>query len=171
MRGSPQAVAGLLALLLLAAGGCGYSFRGTLPEHIKTIAVPAFVNKTSEPAVANVVSRAVSDAFATSGRLRVTTPDRADSILHGEVVGYDIQSIAFDPRANVRQYRLVVTMNLRYSDLVQNRVVFERQGVQERAEFRVSSAVSETIVREESALRQAAREIARAVVAFTLDRF
>jgi hypothetical protein len=163
--------AGVLVALLLAAGGCGYSFQGTLPPHIASIAVPVFANRTPEPAVETILTRAVVDAFSTSGRLRVTTPERADSILNGEVTGYDIQSIAFDPRANVRQYRLVVTMNLRYRDLRENRLVFERLGLQEQAEFRVSAAVAETIVREETALRAAAQEIARAVVALTLERF
>lgn len=52
MRGTGRVPAlglGLLAVVL--AGGCGYSFRGNLPDHIKTVAVPVFTNKTAEPAV------------------------------------------------------------------------------------------------------------------------
>lgn len=171
MRRGLRTVAPLGAAAVLAAAACGYTFRGTLPEHIQTIAVPIFVNRTPEPAVENTITRAVVDAFATNGRLRVVTPERADSILEGEVTGYELQSIAFDPAANVRQYRLVVTMNLRFRDVRENKVLLQRSGFQERADFRVQGAVSETLVSEAAALRTAAVEIGRAVVSATLDRF
>jgi outer membrane lipopolysaccharide assembly protein LptE/RlpB len=155
----------------LALGGCGYSLRGTLPSHIRTVGVPVFKNRTGQPAVENFLTRAVVEAFSTNGRLRVVRPEEADAILEGAVVGYDLQSVAFDPAANIRQYRLVVTLDLLFRDLRQQRVLFDRKGLQERADFRVPGTVSETIAREETALRTAAAEIARAVVAFTVERF
>ena len=162
----------LLVLLVIAAlSGCGYSLRGTLPGHLRTIAVPTFTNRTSEPGVENFLTRAVVEAFSTNGRLRVVSPEAADSILDGEVTGYELQSVAFDPSANVRQYRLLVTMNLRYRDVRDEKLLFERKGYQERADFRVAGAVSDTIAREQGALRTAAVDIARAIVAFTLERF
>lgn len=163
--------AAALVLLGALAGGCGYSLRGTLPDHLKTIAVPVFANRTREPFVENIVTRAVVEAFTTSGRLRVVRPEEADSILEGEVTGYDLQSVAFDSAANVRQFRLVVTMNLRFRDLRENKVLYDRAGVQERADFRVPASVSDTIAREQSALQVAAVEIGRAVVSFTIERF
>jgi len=158
-----------LVLLVLLGGGCGYSMRGTLPAHIQAIAVPMFQNRTSEPGVETVVTRAVVDAFSTSGRLRVVRPDQADAILEGEVIGYDVQSIAFDPRSRVRLYRLVVTMNLRLRDLRQNRLVFDQRGFRERADFRAVEAVAGTIVREDLAVREAAQDIARSIVSLTVD--
>jgi outer membrane lipopolysaccharide assembly protein LptE/RlpB len=163
-------LAALLALGL-ATGGCGYSLRGTLPSHIRTVTIPVFANRTSEPAVENFLTSAVVEAFSTNGRLRVVNAARADSILEGEVVGYQIESVAFDAAANVRQYRLVVTLNLLYRDLREERVVFERRGVQERANFSVVGAVSDTIARQESALRTAAAEIARSIVSLTVEPF
>lgn len=161
--------AALAAALLI--GGCGYSLRGNLPGHLRTIGIPAFKNRTSEPAVDNIVTRAVVEAFSTNGRLRVVRPEEADAILEGEVTGYELLSVAFDPAANVRLYRLIVTMNLRFRDVRENRVIYERIGAQERAEFRVPASVSETLAREEVALRNAAVDIGRAVVAFTIERF
>lgn len=170
MRPRLRHVAPLWAAAVLTAA-CGYTFRGTLPAHIETVGVPIFVNRTPEPAVENVVTRATIEAFATSGRLRVVPPERADSILEGEITGYELQSIAFDPAANVRQYRLLLTMNVRFRDVRENKVLFQRGGLQERADFQVPAAVSETLVRETAALRQAAVEIGRAVVSAALDRF
>lgn len=157
--------------LVLSLGGCGYALRGNLPDDIKTVAVPVFGNRTGEPAVENLITRAVIEAFSTNGRLRVVAADAADAILEGDVVGYQLESIAFDPRANVRQYRLLVTLNLRFRDVRRNTVLFQRDGFQEKADFRVLGAVSENISREETALRAAAVDIARAVVSLAIERF
>jgi outer membrane lipopolysaccharide assembly protein LptE/RlpB len=160
-----------LALLVVGLAGCGYSFRGNLPDHIKTVAVPVFTNKTSEPAVENFLTSAVVEAYASNGRLRVVKPEDADAILDGEVVGYSVQSIAFDNQANVRQYRLVVTMNIRLRDVRRSSILFEQQNLREKADFQVQGAVSQTIGAEEGAVRSAATEIARSIVSQTVDRF
>ena len=169
MRRRP--LVGLLVLLAVLAGGCGYSLRGNLPGHIKSVAVPIFKNRTSEPGVENFLTGAVVEAFSTNGRLKVVGPEQADSILEGEVVGYQVQSVAFDPRANVQQYRLVVTLNLRFRDVRRDAILFEQQNLQERSDFRTLGVVAQTISREETALRAAATEIARAIVALAVDRF
>ena len=162
----------LAALVLVAAAaGCGYSLRGHVPPHIKTVGVPIFLNQTTEPAVEGLLTRAIVEAFSTNGRLRVVKPEDADSILEGEVTGYTLDSIAFDPRANVRQYRLTVTLNLRFRDVKRNVMLFEQSGLQERADFLVQSAVADTISREETALRLAAVDIARSVVNLAVERF
>jgi outer membrane lipopolysaccharide assembly protein LptE/RlpB len=160
-----------LALLAVALAGCGYSFRGNLPDRIQTVAVPVFTNKTAAPAVENFLTSAVVEAFASNGRLRVVPPAEADAILDGEVIGYSVQSIAFDNLANVRQYRLIVTMNLRLRDVKRSAILFEEQSLREKADFQVLGAVSQTISNEEAAVRSAAIEIGRSIVSLTIDRF
>jgi outer membrane lipopolysaccharide assembly protein LptE/RlpB len=157
------------AALLLA--GCGYSVRGHLPADVRTVAIPVLANRTTKPAVETEMTRALADAFATDGRLKVVARDAADSLLEGEVTSYELVSIAFDPAANVRLYRLVVTLNVRLRDVRRNTLLFDGQGLSEKADFRVSGTVSETISREEIALRAATLDIARAVVALAIERF
>ena len=161
----------LLLLLPVLLGGCGYTVHGTLPSHINTVAVPIFRNRTPEPAIESLITRAVVEAFSTNGRLKVVSSGQADAILDGEIVGYSVGSIAFDRDANVRQYRLVVTVNLRMRDVRRNTVLFQQNGVREQADFRVQNAVSQTISREETALRAAAVDIGRAIVSLATTRF
>jgi TonB family protein len=84
----------LLTAVVLACliGGCGYSvgLGGNLPSHIKTVAVPIFVNGTQQPAVEGVITAAVINAFVTSGRLKVVSVREADSILEGTVTLYAV---------------------------------------------------------------------------------
>jgi len=160
-----------LALYALGLASCGYSFRGNLPDHIKTVAVPVFTNRTAEPAIENWLTSAVVEAYAANGRLQVVKTAEADAILDGEVVGYSVQSIAYDNQANVRVYRLLVTMNIKLRDVRRNSVLFEQQGVREKSDFQILGAVSQTIGAEEGAVRSAARDIARSIVSLTIDRF
>ena len=161
------------AVLLLGAvlGGCGSTVHGTLPSHINTVAVPIFRNHTAEPAIEGFITRAVVEAFSTNGRLKVVGSDRADAILDGEIVGFNVASIAFDRNANVRQYRLVVTINLQMRDVRRNTVLFQQSAVREQADFRVQGTVSQTISREETALQAAAVDIGRAIVSLAITRF
>jgi outer membrane lipopolysaccharide assembly protein LptE/RlpB len=169
VRGVGRALA--LGVLAAAVAGCGYSFRGTLPEHIQTVAVPVFVNKTGEPKLGSVLTNGVLEAFSTNGRLRVVRREDADAVLEGEVIGYSVVSISYDSNANVRQYRLTVTMNLKLLDMKKSAVLFEEHGLSEKADFNVQSAASQTIAVEETAVRSAAIEIGRAIVSITLSRF
>ena len=162
-----------LATLALAVlvGGCGYSVMGTLPGDIKTIAIPIFQNLTREPAVEGLITRAVVEAFSTNGRLKVVSAAEADAVLDGEVVGYSVYSIAFDKDSNVREYRLVVSVNLQLRDRRKNEVLFKQSGVREQVDFRVQNAVSQTISLEETALRAAAVEVGRSIASLTVTRF
>jgi hypothetical protein len=172
VRSGPRAWVVLMTVVALGlATGCGYSTKGNLPGHIKSVAVPTFRNKTQQPAVESTITAAVINAFVTSGKLKVVAADRADSILEGEVIGYDIVSVAVDNRINVRQYRLVVTLNLQFRDMRQGAMLFRQEGLQEQADFTVPFEVSGTINREEGAVRAAAVDIGRRVVNLVVDRF
>ena len=166
-----RAGAALALVAALLAGGCGYTIGGTLPSHIQTVSVPIFRNSTREPGVESLITRAVVEGFSTNGRLRVVGSSQADAVLDGEITSYSVASIAFDKDANVRLYRVVVTVNLRMRDVKRNAVLFEQNQVQEQADFRVQGQVAQTISREETALRAAATEIGRAIVALAITRF
>lgn len=161
-------VLGLGALLL---GGCGYSTRGSLPDHIKTVAVPIFKNRTLEPGVESALTSGVVNAFSSGGRVRVVPLDEADAILEGEVVGFSLAGLAFDRNANVQAYRLRVVLNVEFRDVRRNALLWRQEGLQETSDFQVQGTVSDTVARGQGAMLQAATEIGRKVVNLALDRF
>jgi len=163
----------LSAALLLAAavGGCGYSLRGNLPDHLKTVSVPLFRNQTTEAGAESTITAAVVNAFTSSGRLRVVSLDEADSVLDGEITGYQVQSLTYDSKLNLRSYRLTVTMNVRFRDLRRSEMLWQQNGLVEDVSFDVAGQVSDTSSREEGAVKQAALEIGRKLVNHAVDRF
>lgn len=170
-----KAAAHLLAGVVLVGlvGGCGYSvgLGGNLPSHLKTVAVPIFVNSTQQPAVEGVITAAVVNAFVTSGRLKVVSVKEADAILEGNIITYNLESIAYNSQSNVTEYRLRVRVNILFRDVRQGTTLYKQDGLEQWADFRVQGQVSDTLAREDQAARQAAVEIGRRIVASSVDRF
>ena len=159
------------ALVASAAGGCGYTLQGNLPEHLKTVSVPVFKNKTTEAGAESTITAAVVNAFTSNGRLRVVSLDKADAVLEGEITGYSVQSLTYDSKLNLRSYRLTVSMDVSFRDLRRSELLWQQSGLVEEVAFDVAGQVSDTISREEGAVKQAALEIGRKVVNRAVDRF
>jgi len=160
-----------LALVAILLAGCGYSTRGSLPDHIKTVAVPIFKNRTLEPGVETAITSGVVNAFSSGGRVKVVPLEEADAILQGEVVGYSLDGLSFDTSANVRSYRLRLVLNVEFRDVRRSAMLWRQEGLSETSDFQVAGQVSDTIARGQGALQQAAAEIGRKVVNLAVDRF
>jgi len=160
-----------LALGSLLLAGCGYSTRGNLPDHIKTVAVPIFKNRTLEPGVESAITAGIVNAFSSGGRVRVVPLAEADAVLEGEVVAYSLEGVAFDRSAVVRAYRLRLTLNVEFRDVKRSEMLWRQEGLQETSDFQVEGSVSDTVARGQGAVLQAATEIGRRVVNLAVDRF
>src|SRR5882762_8345107 len=111
----------LLALSPLALTACGYSLVGNattlLPPSVKTIDVPAFVNKTTRVELEQRVTQSVADEFVSRGRLKlVTNPAEADVILHGSIDTFGIFPVAFNAQGRATQYQISITANIELVD-------------------------------------------------------
>ncbi|MGH7318066.1 MAG: LPS assembly lipoprotein LptE, partial [Candidatus Rokuibacteriota bacterium] len=158
-------------LVGLGTAGCGYSLRPSLPANIKSVHVPVLVNRTQEPGIEDFVTQALTQALATSGLARIESPARADAILEGSIIEYSLTSLAFDRAANVTQYRLQIALALTLRDRAKDEVVWRQNRIEDRADFRVAGAVTQTLAREEQALRQAAIDISRAIISLAFEGF
>lgn len=165
------AVGLLLVLAAYLPTGCGYSFRGNLPGHIKTVAVPIFKNSTTTAGLENTITSAVISAFSNGGRLRVVPVEQADSILEGEIVGYQIDGAGFDRNANVQAYHLRVSLNVAFRDVRQNKMLWEQQGLTQTSDFQVQGQVSDTLAQAGGAASQAAADIGRKIASQAVDLF
>ncbi len=163
-----------VGLLLVCAAclpsGCGYSFRGNLPGHIKTVAVPMFKNKTEAVGLENTITSAVISAFSNGGRLRIAPAEEADSILEGEIVGYQLDGAGFDRNSNVQAYHLRVVLNVVFRDVRQNKLLWEEKGLTQTSDFQVQGQ-SDTLAQGSGAASQAAADIGRKIANAAVELF
>ena len=160
----------LLAVAVLA--GCGYSLRASLPAGVKTVHIPVLVNRTQEPGIEDFVTQALTEAVVTSGLVKIArSAAEADAMLEGSIVEYTITSLAFDRSSNVTQYRLQIALSLTLRNRQKNEVIWTQDRIADRADLPVSGAVTQTLNREDAALRRAAVDVARAIVSLAFQGF
>ena len=107
----------LIALLVLS--GCGYGLVGRtsfLDPTIRTLEVPAFVNKTTRVELEQRVTQAVAEEFVSRGRLSlVTNSAQADAILRGSIDTFNIFPIAFE-QGRATRYQISITAKIELLD-------------------------------------------------------
>ena len=81
----------LVVLLSVFGAGCGYHTAGhtvTIPDNVRTIAIPAFVNQTQTFKIEQMLTAAVAREFVTRTHYHIVNQvnDDADAVLHGTVL-------------------------------------------------------------------------------------
>ena len=107
----------ILLFIYFLLAGCGfYSLAGSIPSHIKSIAIPLLDNQTAEYGITEGITDNLLEKFTEANILRVVDEDNADSILRGiikKVEEYSIKYKTPDPSVVLR-----VDQRLSVQDLV-----------------------------------------------------
>src|SRR6267378_6633711 len=118
-----KAVQGLIfknvlpALLALTLSSCGYHTAGKgniLPDHVKTIAIPAFVNETQTYKLEQMLTGAVVREFTTRANYRIVpnADDDTDATLRGTVLSAATAPSTYDATTG-RVASVLVTVNMK----------------------------------------------------------
>ncbi len=107
------------------AVGCGYTTGSTLDEQYQTVYVAPFQNQSKEYDLQAPLTNAVTRKFTHDGRLRVTSRDRADLVLEGLSLGYDLKGLTYDEDDDITQFLSVITAGVRLSDARTGDVLWE----------------------------------------------
>ncbi len=89
-----KSISAIVSLLIIS--GCGfYSFKGSLPAHIKSISIPIFVNETAEFGVAEAITDGVTAVFIEENILKVVDEENAHSVIHGTIKKVNVMITVF----------------------------------------------------------------------------
>ena len=98
--------------LVLSVNGCaGYRLGSMLPPDIKTVYVPTFVNKTSEPLLEVETTRAFLQELQRDGSLRVVNEEQADAVITVTLRSFSIDPVSYrtEQRTTAREYRILLS--------------------------------------------------------------
>jgi outer membrane lipopolysaccharide assembly protein LptE/RlpB len=175
------APAALLALAALAAAifsiaGCGYHVAGRanlLPATIKTIAVPAFTNRTANYRIEERLTNAVVHEFLARTTYHIVPkPDDADAVLRGEVDTIGNSAEIFDPVTGRATTVLVtVTMKVRLEDRATGNVLYHNDNFVFREPYEISTDIPSFFEEESPALDRLSRDFAQRLVSDVLEQF
>src|SRR5438477_11909436 len=170
-------VAALLSCLVAGLlSGCGYALVGSgnsLDPKIKTIAVPAYVNKTTRVELEQRVTQAVAEEFVSRGRLRlVTTPSDADAILRGSIDSFGIFPIAFNTQGRATQYQISITAKIELLDhRNEDKVLWKNDQYRFAENYQVNLESTDAFDQETRAIAEIAERFAETLVTNLLEGF
>jgi outer membrane lipopolysaccharide assembly protein LptE/RlpB len=166
----------VLATATILLTSCGYSLVGKgnfLDPKIKTIAVPAFVNKTTRVELEQRVTQAVAEEFVTRGRLKlVTNPKEADAILRGSIDSFGIFPIASNPQGRATQYQISITAGIELVDhRNDDKVIWKNDQYRFTENYQVDVTTSDAFDQETRAIAVIAVRFAETLVTNLLEGF
>lgn len=164
----------VLASMLLA--GCGYHVAGrasSLPSEWKTIAVRAFVNRTTHYRIEQRFTQAVIREFlARTSYKIVQNEDSADGVLHGEVLTIETSPILFDATSG-QVTTMLVTVHAKVELVAREdqKPVFKNDDLVFREEYQISGDAGSFFEEQNPALDRMAREFAARVIGDVVEGF
>jgi hypothetical protein len=131
----------LLMLAVLLTGCASYQLGSMLPDDIKTVYVPTFVNKTTEPLIETEATQAAIRELQKDGSLKVVSaPEDADTLLSVTLTDYRLTPLKFERELNTTadQYRLTLTAQVVLTRRTTDKVVSENPRVQGETDFPIA---------------------------------
>lgn len=164
----------IVALALLATS-CGYALVGRsnfLDPAIRTIEVPAFVNRTTRIELEQRVTQAVAEEFVSRGRLSlVNASNEADVILRGSIDSFNIFPIAFD-QGRATRYQISITAKIELVDhRHEDKVLWKNDQYRFTENYEVNLATTDAFDQESRAIREIAVRFAEGLVTNLLEGF
>ncbi|MCI0512818.1 LPS assembly lipoprotein LptE [candidate division KSB1 bacterium] len=116
----------VLSAVLLVNWGCGYySFSGSLPPHLKSIAIPLFDDRSAEFGIKEELTDQLIEKFAKDNSLKITDRNAADLILEGTITAIRDLTGGFDRQENVQNMKVNVTVHIKCTDTKKRKVMWE----------------------------------------------
>ena len=157
-------------------GGCGYHVAGrgnNLPAEWKTLAVPAFENKTLRYRIEQRLTEAVVKEFLARTAYRIVPVEaNADAVLHGTVNSIETYPVLFDTATGRATTQLVtVRLKVRLIDRQSGKVIYQNDEYVFREQYEISTDVKSFFEEQSPALGRLARDFAAALVSAVLEKF
>jgi outer membrane lipopolysaccharide assembly protein LptE/RlpB len=162
-----------LSVVLLVS--CGYHLAGTgssLPEHIKTIGLPIFVNNTQGYQVEQKITSNIQTVLLQRGKYKVV-PDAqgVDAVLKGTINSVSLYPATFSSEGRASEYNVVITARVTFTDLTNKKVLFQNPSFIFRGQYQIDQEEVLFFDRQSEAIDQIAKDFAESVVSAILEGF
>lgn len=96
---------------------CGfYSLKGSLPPHLKTVAIPLFENQTSEFGITETLTDAVTNEFVRDGSLKIADRTDADVLIESTITSVSDRAGAFSQDETVQDINVYISVSVKVTD-------------------------------------------------------
>ena len=171
----------IIVLLALSSSGCGYALAGRgsfLPDYIRTVGIPQFVNNSTFFQVEQTLTEKIRAEFIGRGRYAVLpAAEGADAVVSGTVTSISVQPVGFTDQQLASRYLFVLTMNVEYTDTRTNQVLWSNSALTYREEYELCTRSytalegATFLTQERRSFDRIADDVARTVVTAIVEAF
>jgi outer membrane lipopolysaccharide assembly protein LptE/RlpB len=175
-RALSRTICFLLGPVVLSLAACGYHTAGhnvTLPENVKTLAIPAFVNQSQTYRVEQMLTAAVVREFTTRTHYQILHSESAaaDATLHGTVLTTTASPLTYDSKTGrAESVLVVVSMKVSLVDR-DGKILFQNPVYIFREQYQVSQELSSFFEEDSPAMGRLSRDFAQTLVSNVLEGF
>ena len=172
---------GLVIVLSLSGGGCGYALAGRgsfLPDNIRTIGIPLLENNSTFFQVEQVLTEKIRSEFIGRGTYAVVTEAAgADAVVSGAVTGLSVQPVGFTDQRLASRYLFTLTMRIQFIDATTSEVLWSNDVLTFREEYDLTTRSNTALEggsflsQERGSFERIADDVARSVVTAILEAF
>jgi outer membrane lipopolysaccharide assembly protein LptE/RlpB len=162
--------------ICLLALGCGYHTAGkvtTIPEDVRTIAVPAFVNQTHTFRIEQMLTAAVVREMVLRTHYHIINQADADAdaTLQGTVLSTYTTPMTYDSQTgHAASVLVVISMSVTLKDK-QGRVLYQNPSYLFREQYEISSDPNSFFEEDTPAYQRLSRDFAQTLVSNILEGF
>ncbi|MFZ0198035.1 MAG: LptE family protein [Candidatus Sulfotelmatobacter sp.] len=163
-------------LLLAGLTSCGYHTAGhatQLPENVKTIAIPAFVNVTTTYRIEQMLTASVVREFTTRTHYHILNDpgETADATLLGTVLSTSSTPLTYNSATGqAASVLVVVSMKVSLTDR-QGKVLYQNPSYIFREQYEVSQDLATFFEEDTPAFHRLSQDFARTLVSNILEGF
>lgn len=117
----------ILMIFILQSSCMFYSMAGSIPPHIKSLAIPLVENNTAEFALAESVTDHLVLKFTEENILRLIDEKSADSVLRGIITSVNDGPYTYNQNEAVTEYRFTLNMKMDWLDVENEKVLLTKQ--------------------------------------------
>jgi hypothetical protein len=112
----------------------GFHWSSVYRQDVRTVAIPIFKSNSYERGVEFALSKALVNQIEAKTPYKVVPRERADTILEGEIVAVNANTLSKDTHAGIPQEQILdITVDFTWKDLRTGRILVARRGVEQTA--------------------------------------
>lgn len=116
-------------IFIILSPGCTYSFKGgSVPPHLKTIAIPIVEDQSGygDPTLRDSFTKQLVERFTNDNTLQLTDRNIADSILEGVVTDVKDAPLVLQGGEQVAKRQITVNVRMTFQDLKLRKKIWEK---------------------------------------------
>jgi len=154
--------------LAVCLGACAYSVYSNAYPYLKKVQLLAFNNKSPEFSLGDVVFNNLAKDISDDGRLRLVT-QQPDCQIEGTILDYSEKIYSYDEANSVQDYLIVVTFSVTFTDVVNNKTLYEIKQLPVSEIYAVSSNSTSQFTTKQAAIDEICHKLFKTIMQNTLE--